>query len=193
MKVDEPMVRVGLDNHRGTFWGDVPADAMTYQQRTDRAKAFTLVELLVVIGVIALLISILLPALNSARRAAASVKCQSNLRQIGAALQLYMNETHGILMPMQDDISFFNGQWVCKLVERNIVKRPEDGGLSNNPFICPSGEQTFQSNLFTDPTSQLNDMRYSLMDGDDLPAPATWKQYACNYAVNGSATSAAAF
>ena len=60
-----------------------------------RQSAFTLVELLVVIGIIALLVSILLPALNKARESAMEVQCASNLRQFGQALHLYANAYNG--------------------------------------------------------------------------------------------------
>jgi prepilin-type N-terminal cleavage/methylation domain-containing protein/prepilin-type processing-associated H-X9-DG protein len=64
-----------------------------------KRKAFTLVELLVVIGIIALLISMLLPALRGAQAKARSVTCQANLRGIGQLLIMYAMDNRGVMIP----------------------------------------------------------------------------------------------
>ncbi len=73
--------------------------------RRGRRRAFTLVELLVVVAVIALLIGMLLPALARSREAARSVQCMSNMRQLGVLTQSYAHDYRGV-MPRSQHSAF---------------------------------------------------------------------------------------
>src|SRR5436190_661379 len=64
-------------------------------------RAFTLVELLVVIAVIAVLIALLLPALNRARAVSIRIRCLATLRQYGLTNQMYLSEFHDWYMPVK--------------------------------------------------------------------------------------------
>ncbi|MGC4031258.1 MAG: DUF1559 domain-containing protein [Tepidisphaeraceae bacterium] len=80
----------------------------SYSVTSKRRTGFTLVELLVVIGIIALLISILLPSLNKAREAGRRVKCLSNMRQIVMAMQMFSQDSQGY-MPGRGSKTKYNG------------------------------------------------------------------------------------
>jgi len=86
-----------------------------------KRSAFTLVELLVVIGIIALLIAILLPALGKARESAYKIKCASNLRAIGQGFATYISNNHGVIPPS----NFYQ--------QLSITTNPATGALTQAP------------------------------------------------------------
>src|SRR6266436_1976493 len=81
-----------------------PDVAMGTARKRRVRGAFSLVELLVVIGIIAVLIGILLPALSRARSQAKAVLCMNNMRQVGVFLLQYANNNHGVIYPIGPEV-----------------------------------------------------------------------------------------
>jgi prepilin-type N-terminal cleavage/methylation domain-containing protein len=112
--------------------------------------AFTLVELLVVIGIIALLISVLLPALQKAQEAGKAIVCASQMRQIGTAFAMYLVDSKGTYPPcwMQDNPNTFtdysgqpghNYSWATLLRKYLGATKTDPYQGSNLPvYICPN-------------------------------------------------------
>lgn len=116
-----------------------------------RQAAFTLVELLVVIGIIALLISILLPALNKARAASEKVKCASQMKQVATAVFLYADDNKGAV-PIAYDSRLGSGPQGY-VVERLRPYLGDGVGLAGGDmyrmFLCPTASSGDRPGLFS--------------------------------------------
>ena len=121
----------------------------TYARSRGRGRVvgFTLIELLVVISVIAVLISILLPALRSSRDTSRRLQCLANLKGIGMGISVYMNDRSKGLLPKvrplhdssapKDDPSLLDllGQYVDAPVPRD---RGDGVYIVTQPYLCPA-------------------------------------------------------
>jgi prepilin-type N-terminal cleavage/methylation domain-containing protein/prepilin-type processing-associated H-X9-DG protein len=113
---------------------------------------FTLVELLVVIGIIALLIAILLPSLAKARAAARDVACLSNLKQIGVAFQIYGNDFKGVwpkpATPLTSPARWWHKDYIYRVVYGHD---PAADTIDNNRYLlgtafeCPAARDLWAS------------------------------------------------
>ncbi|HEY1686421.1 MAG TPA: prepilin-type N-terminal cleavage/methylation domain-containing protein [Tepidisphaeraceae bacterium] len=136
---------------------------------------FTLVELLVVVGIIALLISILLPTLSRARKQANIAVCMSNERQIGLALVMYTQDNQGWLPLIKGDPNWNGPYWyipLCRYMGRDL-------SLYNSNATDPtSGLPMFE----TLPVDLISKVFRACPDAKQLPTATNWQPgYGMNY------------
>ena len=110
-----------------------------------KTENFTLIELLVVIAIIAILASMLLPALSAARERVRAATCMANLKQVGLGFAMYADDNNGWCVPMSMPIAGYTGPapfWGRRLAEGKYLPSLEQ--KSSNVLACPSDNATVQ-------------------------------------------------